>query len=365
VNTRDESASASVLLTIGVPTYNRADDVRNLLCRIEEEMPERAPVEVLVSDNASEDDTGSVVKGKMGQCGLHISYHRNAENLGFDGNILQIYRRAKGQYVWFMGDDDKLEPGGIRKLVEHLSSVEPCGLVVNNVRNGLQDGGYADLVPYLPTGEKVRMRVGVRTAISDDRERLAVLMQAGQISTCVVRRYGDEVNDGPGGGHMHERLANLSLLRTPHYYITPEPIVGGGPTYWSFWFMEAVLYGVRELYTAADMAFSQRTSDLVTTQTCKAGLRLLAMRYWRPLKVNYPEIDEDMVARLKRAYGDAYVLIAHDVDKAVRARKNRKRDRLVFVMVLPFYYGLKAWQILIWPVCWHWLSLLRVRLVKK
>ena len=359
MNTRNESSS--VLLTLGIPTYNRAYAVRELLSRLEAEMPDAAPVEVLVSDNASEDDTREAVQSKIGRCKLNISYCRNETNVGFDGNVLAIYRKAKGQYVWYMGDDDRIEPGGIGTLLRHLAAIEPCGLVVCNVRNGMQDGTYSDLVPYFPSGEKVRMRVGVRTVVSDDRERLAALMSASQISTCVVRRYGDEVKDGPGGGHMHERLANLSLLRTPYYYIVPEPIVGGGAKYWSYWFMEAVLYGIRELYTAPDMAFSRRVADVVTTQTCKAGLKLMAMRYWRPLVVDYPEIDAAMIERLKLTYGDAYGLIERDADKAVRAREHRKRDRLAFVMILPFYYGFKAWQIVVWPVCRRWLSLLRTK----
>ena len=325
-------------------------------------MPSHVHVEVLVSDNASTDNTAAVVKAEIEKGLLNLVYYRNPVNLGFDGNIFEIYRRAQGQYVWFMGDDDHIEPGGIKALVGHLLRVEPCGVVVNNVRGGACDGDYTDLIPHSPVGQKIRLRLGKRVKIATERERLAIVIQVGQISTCVVRKYGEDVRVGPGGGHMHERLANLSLLKNPHYYFVPEPVIGGGPTYWSHWFMEAVMFGIRELYAEPDMGFSRELVDLVSTQTCKTGLRLLRMRYWRPLKVDYPEIDEEMIIKLKRAYKDAYALIEPDVLMAVRARKHKKRDRLVFLIIRPFYFGYKAWQLLVLPKLKHWSSLLRLRL---
>ena len=326
-------------------------------------MPDAASVEVLISDNASTDDTFATVQSRIGNSRLRLTYYRNERNLGFDGNILEIYRKASGQYVWFMADDDRIEYGGIRALIRHLGEIEPCGIVANNTRGGLLDCEYSDLVTYSPNGDKVCRRVGVRTAVSNERERLAAIMTISQISTCIVRRYESDFKEGPGGGHMHERLANLSLLRTPYYFVIPEPIIAGGPTYWSFWFMDAVIYGIRELYTAPDMEFSREMTDLVTTQTSKVGLRLMAMRYWRPLEVDYPEIDDDMIERIKRAYGDAYVLIEHDVRKAVLARKHKKRDRFLFILICPVYFVYKAWQILALPNVKRWMFLLRARLI--
>ena len=45
------------LLTIAIPTYNRSEDLAGLLEVLEPQLAEFPQVEVLVSDNASTDDT--------------------------------------------------------------------------------------------------------------------------------------------------------------------------------------------------------------------------------------------------------------------------------------------------------------------
>jgi glycosyltransferase involved in cell wall biosynthesis len=351
-----------VLLTIGIPTYNRSGTLKRLLAQIEAETPEGASVELLISDDASTDDSEQVVRQASSVSRMNYSYYRNATNLGFDGNITAIYQKAKGSYVWFLGDDDLIEPDGVRALLKVLQETGECGLIINNVRCGIQDGGLTDLVPYSPTGIKMHMRVGIRAAITNELERLAVVLSASQISTCVVRKYEQPFPDGPGGNHMQERLANLSLLRTPYFYVTEKPIVKGGPSWWTFWFMEAVMFGIRDLYAAPDMRFSKDTVDIVTTQTCKVGLQLLAQRYRRAIHVSYPEIDDALVNRLKSVYGDAYVMIEKAVDKARRAARHKKRDRIIFVMICPVYYGLKVIQLILIPRLRTWITVLRHRI---
>lgn len=348
-----------VLLTIGIPTYNRSGALKRLLAQIEAETPEGASVELLISDNASTDDSEQVVRQASSVSRMNYSYYRNATNLGFDGNITAIYQKAKGSYVWFLADDDLIEPDGVRALLKVLQDTGECGLIINNVRCGIQDGGLTDLVPYSPTGIKMHMRVGIRAAITNELERLAVVLSASQISTCVVRKFIEPFQEGPGGNHMQERLANLSLLRLPYYYVTKDPIVKGGPSWWTFWFMEAVMFGIRDLYAAPDMKISKKNVDIVTTQTCKVGLQLLALRYRRAIHVSYPEIDDALVNRLKSVYGDAYVMIEKAVDKARRAARHKKRDRILFVMICPFYYATKAVEMMLLPRLQTWTSSIR------
>jgi glycosyltransferase involved in cell wall biosynthesis len=41
-------------------------------------------------------------------------------NIGLDRNFLAVVEAASGDYIWLMGDDDRLEPGGARKVLEAL-----------------------------------------------------------------------------------------------------------------------------------------------------------------------------------------------------------------------------------------------------
>ncbi len=111
------------LLTIAIPTWNRAVFLDRLLSVLLNELCDQPEVELLVSDNASPDNTGELVE-QYRQRGLRLRYLRNESNLGPDANILKCYVQASGKYVWILSDDDLPMPGAITRIVESLSQEE-------------------------------------------------------------------------------------------------------------------------------------------------------------------------------------------------------------------------------------------------
>lgn len=110
------------LLTIAVPTYNRAAYLDLCLSQICSQLKAHGTeIELLVSNNCSTDTTDEVVHKHIA-LGYSISYLENPENIGPDRNFEQCYRKAKGKYVLIMGDDDVLLKGSIDKLLEILGS---------------------------------------------------------------------------------------------------------------------------------------------------------------------------------------------------------------------------------------------------
>ena len=95
------------LLTIAIPTYNRKNMLKRALDSIVNQLNPR--VEILVSDNASNDGTDDM----MAESYPMIRYIRNKTNMGSDKNFLQCYRKAKGKYVILLGSDDRLADGAI------------------------------------------------------------------------------------------------------------------------------------------------------------------------------------------------------------------------------------------------------------
>ena len=114
-----------ILWSICIPTYNRAAYLkRNLDCLLREINEQNSSlIEVLVSDNASTDDTEDVVRAVI-QRGLKVAYIRNVENIGSDANFLQCVQCASGKYVLLLGDDDILLPGAVSALVQILQEDE-------------------------------------------------------------------------------------------------------------------------------------------------------------------------------------------------------------------------------------------------
>ncbi|MFC0516273.1 glycosyltransferase family 2 protein [Mucilaginibacter angelicae] len=143
------SASENPLLTISIPTYNRSVFLDRALKQLSIQLIDQdLPVEVVVSDNCSTDDTESVVKKHIDN-GLKLRYVRNPENKGMDFNIAQCYLLAKGQYVVAVGDDDFLLDGSLKLLTDFLQNKD-YGVVYFKSK-GFAEGATIDKV----TAEKL------------------------------------------------------------------------------------------------------------------------------------------------------------------------------------------------------------------
>ena len=104
------------LLSIAIPTYNRAPFLQELLGSLLPQISPGMPLELIISDNCSTDDTELIVQALIAK-GHRIRYIRNSANLGPDGNILQCFELALGSYAWVLGDDDVILEGAISKLL--------------------------------------------------------------------------------------------------------------------------------------------------------------------------------------------------------------------------------------------------------
>lgn len=119
-------------LSICIPTYNRAKCLPRLLDSIISQIDKKMPVEICISDNASEDDTKNLVE-KYREKYSHIVYFSWPQNMGFNRNLLKVVELASGEYCWLMGSDDKLEIGAIEYAIEQLEkSYDLSGISVNH-----------------------------------------------------------------------------------------------------------------------------------------------------------------------------------------------------------------------------------------
>jgi abequosyltransferase len=119
------------LLTISIPTYNRSFFLNELLSCLLDQCISNPKIELLVSDNDSSDETPSIVKAYINR-GLEIRYLRNTTNVGADRNFLQCFEKARGKYVWIIGDDDVVIPGAIGKIITYLETNEYNIIYVNS-----------------------------------------------------------------------------------------------------------------------------------------------------------------------------------------------------------------------------------------
>ncbi|PJC52309.1 MAG: hypothetical protein CO030_03525, partial [Candidatus Magasanikbacteria bacterium CG_4_9_14_0_2_um_filter_42_11] len=110
------------IISICIPTYKRASCLKQCLDSIVVQLDDplvRDRVEIVISDNASPDNTENIVE-EFKKKYNNIVYYKNTENIGVDRNILNVAARASGEYVWFMGDDDALFSGALVYMLDEL-----------------------------------------------------------------------------------------------------------------------------------------------------------------------------------------------------------------------------------------------------
>ena len=122
------------LLTIAIPTYNRAKLLDIQLAWLAQAVKGfEGEIEIFVSDNCSTDNTQDVIKRWEAQL-RNITFHscRNAENIGLNGNIMNCLTSAKTKYVWAIGDDDPIEDRAISYTINKLREYSDLSLLFLN-----------------------------------------------------------------------------------------------------------------------------------------------------------------------------------------------------------------------------------------
>lgn len=116
------------VLSICVPTYNRARYLDCLLADLAEHIGELGfTYELLIGDNASDDESAEVVRNYEDR--LAIRYIRRPENIGAAQNISQLFGAAGGRYIVYVADDDLLIPEVLGRHIAYLEANPEVGAV--------------------------------------------------------------------------------------------------------------------------------------------------------------------------------------------------------------------------------------------
>lgn len=110
-------------LSICVTTYNRPELLSRALKSVLREPV--AEVEVVVSDNSENDDSGRVCRALLDtDSGRHV-YVRNRPGLGLVGNHNRCLEIASGDWVLILHDDDYLLPGAVSAMAKAAARAAP------------------------------------------------------------------------------------------------------------------------------------------------------------------------------------------------------------------------------------------------
>ncbi|WP_051361256.1 glycosyltransferase family 2 protein [Desulfuromonas sp. TF] len=124
------------LVTIGIPTYNRADGYlrQALKSALDQTWPN---IEVIVADNCSSDRTDELVAG-FGD--PRIRYFKHSENIGANNNFNFCVDHARGKYFLLLHDDDLIDEDFIETCMKSLGRKTDVGIIRTGTRIIDQDG---------------------------------------------------------------------------------------------------------------------------------------------------------------------------------------------------------------------------------
>lgn len=137
------NSGTNKLFCIAIPTYNRAEllakslDAIGLACKdfVDD-------ICVYISDNASEDNTGDVVKRYQKLYPNLICYYRQEKNIGGPKNFRDAAFRVKSKYLALVGDDDILMPTFFKTLMRLIKLYSDVALFNFNVLSFTEKNQY-------------------------------------------------------------------------------------------------------------------------------------------------------------------------------------------------------------------------------
>jgi glycosyltransferase involved in cell wall biosynthesis len=336
------------LLSICVPTYERADSLRLALDSIAPEVAALdGAVELVISDNCSADATPHVIATAASRWPLRS--YRNDTNVGPQRNILLVVERAHGEYCWLLGDDDMMLRGQLHRLVLALREHPgPDALFVNYyvASHAHRDRLVRDHdCGWVPEEEPVPLLHGRETWFAERDDRVLdrwedlLAFDAGipaatftSIVGHVFRRSAWRAQlhnvrlEGPPqleSAYPHLKVLAHALVGRPAFYVgEPVAVQGlGAPADWSDY--SAAIVAIR--FSQALVLYEELGADPELIRTCRRAFvarggvlewslnkllrdrRVLGRRYFslRRLFAENREFAPQLLAMVLRVYGHA------------------------------------------------------------
>jgi glycosyltransferase involved in cell wall biosynthesis len=123
-------------LSIALPTFNRAAFLE-VSIDAHAAMASDAGVSIMISDNASTDDTRAVVK-RYQETAPNVKYYRNEHTITPDENFEKVLGYSNSEYVWLLGDTYRI-PEATFKAVLRATEEDDYDLIVVNASGRVKE----------------------------------------------------------------------------------------------------------------------------------------------------------------------------------------------------------------------------------
>lgn len=137
---------SSPFVSICIPAYDRPHTLIELLNSIDETLSNDIEVVICEDKSPNRDLIRDSINSFKKNGSLKIRYYENEENLGYDSNLRELIKESSGEYIIFMGDDDRFIKENLGIFIGFLKSNNQLGYIlksyIQNYQNGLKENFY-------------------------------------------------------------------------------------------------------------------------------------------------------------------------------------------------------------------------------
>lgn len=128
-------------ISICIPSYNRPQELIRLLGSIDSLFKDEIEIIICEDKSPKRNEIKEAVNKFIKQSDYNIIYIENEINLGYDANLKELVKKASGEWIIFMGDDDEFVHGALDKLIRFLREHKELGYVLRYYNVVHYDGG--------------------------------------------------------------------------------------------------------------------------------------------------------------------------------------------------------------------------------
>ncbi|MDR0894804.1 MAG: glycosyltransferase [Prevotellaceae bacterium] len=107
-------------LSICIPSYNRPHTLTRLLQSIDSKYFNDIQIVICEDKSPMREEVRDAVNTYRNSSSYAIKYVENVKNLGFDANWRELSLQADGEYLLYMGDDDRFIPNALDNYIQWL-----------------------------------------------------------------------------------------------------------------------------------------------------------------------------------------------------------------------------------------------------
>jgi len=119
-------------LSICIPTFNRPEKFRNLIHDILNQITDE--IEIVIRDDSTDKKTKRIFQDSISNLDVNYQYH-NGERMGLDKANLFLLEKAKGEFIWWFSDDDRILEGAFSRVLDLIKNHKNLNFIWANFAN--------------------------------------------------------------------------------------------------------------------------------------------------------------------------------------------------------------------------------------